>query len=163
LIIWLSPQGRARLRKGPIWAQPRLKPPRSFRIRRREMPPCPDLDFEKQTRKAGGCSLVPSKQQCICFAPVGHHDQRCWPNGPICSRAEQTHSCSDVPHAAPSRPPRDGCRGPRERRAEARVSARCCYTTFCWQFEMRSGKARVVHTRSVCSTGAEGERLLQSE
>jgi hypothetical protein len=30
LIIWLSPQGRARLRKGPIWAQPRLKPPRSF-------------------------------------------------------------------------------------------------------------------------------------
>jgi hypothetical protein len=33
LIIWLSPQARiARLRKGPIWAQPRLKPSRSFRI-----------------------------------------------------------------------------------------------------------------------------------
>jgi hypothetical protein len=32
LIIWLSPQKRrARLRKGPIWAQPRLKPQRSFR------------------------------------------------------------------------------------------------------------------------------------
>jgi hypothetical protein len=30
LLIWLSPQGRARLRKGPIWAQPRLKPQRSF-------------------------------------------------------------------------------------------------------------------------------------
>jgi hypothetical protein len=97
LIIWLSPQRRARLRKGPIWAQPRLKPPRSFRIHTR-MHTCDALRTGARRSAPHRRAVCPAVQDRLHLPPPNASDVSGRDEGGEDMRRRRASECAHRSH-----------------------------------------------------------------